>query len=317
MLQPQVASHSPASLITSNPLFPHFKKLELVDRNAIEAFTAQFEPYSDFCFSTLWFYDIGQHTTWCWLNGNLVVSHADVFVPGKALTILGSNHLVETTKELLTYAVQFGYSTELWRVPEVVATELQGHFTISECRDSFDYCYSVDRLGTLPSVGNSELRRKINIFTREFPDCEVSILDINNFNVRQELYSVITSWRGIKTVNATLNQYCLAAERCLDHATDLDISILGAIQNNRLLGYLLLEPRTNKWLFSHFSANIPGAENISSYLLHHSCRYGMTIGATKINLQEDLGNQGIRRYKMSCTPEGFLRKYSVGLKSER
>lgn len=72
------------------PLFPHFKPLEMADRSAIEAFTHQFDPYSDFCFSTLLFYDASGHTRWCWLHGNLVLLFNDEFGPGTFLTFLGS-----------------------------------------------------------------------------------------------------------------------------------------------------------------------------------------------------------------------------------
>ena len=88
------------------PAFPDFKPLEMSDRPAIEAFTESFDPYSGFRFSTLFFYNINNHTHWCWLNGNLVLRLRDGFGPGTYLTFLGVQKAAETAAAVIDYATR-------------------------------------------------------------------------------------------------------------------------------------------------------------------------------------------------------------------
>ena len=80
-----------------------------------------FEPYSDFCFSTLLLYDRDHRTRWCWLNGNLVLRLHDGFGPGEYLTFLGRHQAAATASTLIEYAYQAGCSPTLERVPEPTA----------------------------------------------------------------------------------------------------------------------------------------------------------------------------------------------------
>ncbi len=95
------------------PVFPNFKPLEMADRSEIEAFTRQFEPYSDFCFSVLTFYNCDGHTGWCWLNGNLVMRFSDSFGPGIFLTFLGTEQAAATASALINYANEMNYAPAL------------------------------------------------------------------------------------------------------------------------------------------------------------------------------------------------------------
>lgn len=83
------------------------------DRDEIEAFTQQFDPCSDFCFSLLTFYNCGGHTRWCWLNGNLVLRFSDSFGPGIFLTFLGNKNETATAASLIKYAMKMDFTPTL------------------------------------------------------------------------------------------------------------------------------------------------------------------------------------------------------------
>src|SRR3989338_2938897 len=54
------------------PQFPQFKRVEITDREAVEAHTHKYEPYSDFNFTSLWAWDTNGERMISELNGNLV-----------------------------------------------------------------------------------------------------------------------------------------------------------------------------------------------------------------------------------------------------
>ena len=78
------------------PEFPEFKKLELSDKEDVEAFTKKFPPYSDFNFVSMWSWDIKGEMRLSILNGNLVVRFTDYITGDPFYSFLGNNKTNET-----------------------------------------------------------------------------------------------------------------------------------------------------------------------------------------------------------------------------
>ncbi|MCA1638525.1 MAG: hypothetical protein LC768_09365, partial [Acidobacteria bacterium] len=59
------------------PSFPHFRNLRADDKEAVESFTNQFPPYSDFNFTSLWCWNVSEKIQVSQLYGNLIVRFTD------------------------------------------------------------------------------------------------------------------------------------------------------------------------------------------------------------------------------------------------
>ena len=304
----------------SLPIFPNFKPLEMSDRAAIEAFTQRFEPYSDFCFSTLIFYDINHHTYWCWLNGNLVLRFCDSFGPGTYLTFLGVEEPAATADALIDYAAAMDYSMTLSRVPEVTAQAIESEsdcFNIEEDRDAFDYVYVTNPLARLESHAFATHRRKIGLFQRQHPQHHLVHLDLGSFKELASVRSTLAQWRPLKHGTDTLAFYCSALEICLSHASAFHLDALGLFVDNAMVGFNLTERMRGRWLLSHFQAFDPTFRTASTFLFHQMVDHASGLGLQHFNYQEDMGYPGLRRYKTDWSPSGFLRKFSVSQAKDR
>jgi len=298
----------------SHPCFPDFKPLEMADRPAIEAFTRQFDPYSDFCFSTLTFYDCGNHTSWCWLNGNLVLRLNDSFGPGAYLTFLGCEQASATANTLIAYAQRTDCSPVLWRVPDVaaraIARESDG-LQIEEDRDGFDYIYLTEQIARLEGSALHDLRRDVSRFERRHPHHRFVQFDLGDTATHALLRPAISAWQSNKSATGTMQNYCRALETCLRDARHFDLLCVGVVIGDVLAGFLINERIREGWFINHFGATNPEFTGLSAWLYHRMAGCGMKLGCIHSNRQEDLGDPGLRRFKMKCAPSGFLRKFSI------
>jgi hypothetical protein len=296
-----------------SPLFPNFKPLEMDDRAEIEAFTRRFEPYSDFCFSTLVFYNGSGHTRWSWLDGNLVLHLKDGFGSGAYFTILGHQKIVETAGTLIDYAMETNCSPVLRLVSDVAVHALReaDAFHIEPERDCFDYVYQLDALARMEGASHYGVRRDVTRFKRRHPNHRFIPLDLTDKTTHAQLADAITAWQSQKGGAETMGSYCRALDHCLCAGGGFELVGIGVVADGRLSGFAVGDRINKDWLLSHFAAADPTFTGLSASLLHHMARKGLELGCTHLNYQEDLGDPGLRRFKMKCVPSHFLRKFSV------
>ena len=305
---------------TCTPAFPNFKPLEMSDRPAIESFTELFEPYSDFRFSTLFFYNLHNHTHWCWLNGNLILRLRDNFGPGTYLTFLGVQKPADTATAVIDYAAQMNYSPTLCRVPEVTAQAIKretDRFKIDEDRNGFDYAYRVGPLIRLEGHAFEAVREKINYIQNRHPMHQVTQLDLSGPTGLEQIRSILITWQHQKHRSETIEAYCSALETCLCHASVFDLVALGLFADKSLVGFIICEQISGAWLMGHFVMSDPHCKRATTFLIHQMAHHASGLDIQYFNFQEDMGDPGLRRYKVAWAPSGFLRKFRISQSKER
>lgn len=297
-----------------HPVFPHFKPLEMADRPVLEAYTEQFEPYSDFAFSTLTFYNVDQHTHWCWLNENLVFRFSDCFGPGTFFTFLGINRAVATADILINHALETNCSTVLWRIPEETAKAIASEsssFHIKPDRDGFDYMYSAESLTTMRGRAISHLRKNAHRFEKEYPQHRVIELDLHDHAARATVLSVASSWNISQGHRNTAECYCAAMDRCLSRVADFDLMGIGVVIGHALAGCFLGERTSRKILLGHFMVRCPEYSGLGHYLIHKLGNVASRAGILHIDAAEDCGDPGLRVFKRNCAPSAYLKRFSI------
>src|SRR5688572_28215219 len=120
------------------PEFPHFKKLELKDKEDVEKFTSKFSPYSDFNFVSMWSWDIRGKMGLSMLYGNLVVRFTDYLTGEPFYSFLGNHKANETAAELMNLSQKEGLPLKLQLIPEESVQKInQEKFYIIENRNHF------------------------------------------------------------------------------------------------------------------------------------------------------------------------------------
>ena len=105
----------------------------------------------------------------------------------------------------------------------------------------------------------------------------------------------------------------VAMERLFAIAECACLEALALLDGDLLVGFIILENlHAHGWAVGHFQKTDPSYPETSSRLLHELGRQLHSRGLRIFNAEQDLGIPGLRYYKCSLQPRGFLKKYIIG-----
>ncbi|MFW5488972.1 MAG: DUF2156 domain-containing protein [Desulfovibrio sp.] len=205
-------------------------------------------------------------------------------------------------------------ATRFIRVPEALAqiwTDELG-LELTEDRGHFDYIYSVPELVELSGNKFHKKKNLLNQFKKKYdyefkpmtPDCVEQALDMQDSWCR---------WRDCES-SETLLAENEAIYRVLTHWDRLDGLIGGAIWvDGRIVAYSLADALEGDTLVIHFEKGETKYKGIYQAI---NQMFLENQGGTylSVNREQDLGDEGLRKAKLSYNPTGFLKKYALDLK---
>lgn len=295
--------------------FPNFQNIKFEDRDEVIRYTAQFHPFSDFNFWSMWSWDVLGEFKLSWLNGNMVVKFSDYITGVPFYSFLGSNKIKETTSTLLELSSSEGLSRELRLVPKFIADELSSShsdFVIKEDPDNFDYILSLEKLAPHTGKKLSTRRRVINKFKEEH-DPRVLSLDLSDQATKRDILDACKVWEVQKGVDPkSANHVFEAISRLLGAPDFTHIAAYGVYLENRLIGYSINEFLLKDFVMGHFmQADKEVFGGMYAYLMQETAPILMLGGAEFVNIEQDLGISGLQKWKQSYNPLGFLKKYII------
>ncbi len=206
--------------------------------------------------------------------------------------------------------------TEFIRIPETladsIAEQLGENVDVTEMRDHFDYLYSVQELIDLKGNRFHKKKNLLKQFTKHYdfeyhdisPDCVEEVL---------EMQSDWCLWRE-EECNSTLIAENKAISRILTTFDRQPELFGGTIKiDGKMIAYTVaeeLEPGTVVIHFEKGHTNYKGVyQAINQQFLEHSASQFEIV-----NREQDIGDEGLRKAKMSYNPVGFLKKYNLIIK---
>lgn len=301
------------------PLFPKFKKLELEDKVLIEKYTSKYEGYSDFNFVSLWSYNTEDDIIFSILNDNLVVRFRDYITNEKFYSFIGTNKAAETIDTLLIHFEHEGISPQLKLIPEVnillLKNELEHRFDIQEDTDNHDYILSASEHSKLQTSNFYKHRKVINKFYRNNPEFTVKELDLSDKKLAKELLSLFYLWENKKGKKRsdTLHEL-IALNRTIKDSARLKLVVLGVYNHDQLIGIIVADVNHTKYIESHFLKYHPDYYGMNHLLHHLLAKHLADKDFEYINIEQDLGIEGLRTAKESAKPIKFLKKYTISKK---
>lgn len=257
------------------------------------------------------------------LNGNMVLRMLGCKVQeAPYYTFTGQNAVPETIHTLLERSITEGLGPKLKRIPY---TSIQPHylrlkeeFNIEEDRDSFDYVYRIEDFVHQEGKKYKHIRNMRSKFEREMVGRDARTLFFKNQDIRPikgEIREVMKKWRSIRSkpkeeVDNLLN----VMERFSTYSKDFNMYNMGLLIDGKLSAFSFNEVINNKYVISRFfhaDKYIPGVAQHLDYKLME--RLYMD-GFEYINLEDDLGKEGLRQFKMGYQPAFFLKKYTISPK---
>jgi hypothetical protein len=301
------------------PIFPDFIPLASVDRETYEALIDEFEPYSDFGYTSLYVWGRDGDHYIAQLNGNLVLSMRDYMTGEKTLSFIGNSTVDETAHALLEFVQNNeDYVKELRYIPGITAVLISSDkIHVKEDEDNHDYILSTDHFVDLPGPRAAGTRRKLSQFMRAYGDtAEMREVDLRDKKVQQDILHLSHEWAFMGTEGSiTAHQEIAAINRMLQDIDNLNkneiIHCLGLYISGKMEGFCIYETRSD-YAIVHFIKGNVGLHGTSDYVMVNTMRnIRHKHGIAKVNHEQDLGIEGLRAAKRRYCPQGFLKKYSI------
>lgn len=181
-----------------------------------------------------------------------------------------------------------------------------GEFLITANRDNFDYIYSREKLSTL---AGKKLHGKRNHIAR-FKDGEDWSYEPMNEENLEECRQMTYSWIRMRAEkwNGEMEEEVMVLHEGFDHRKEL--GLIGGVlrKGGEMVAFSMGEPLNSETFVVHFEKAYPDMQGaypmINQQFVLNECQ-----DYTYINREEDTGDPGLRKAKLSYYPEILLKKY--------
>lgn len=181
-----------------------------------------------------------------------------------------------------------------------------GRFCVWGDRDDYDYIYSREKLATL---AGKKLHGKRNHIARFKDGDDWSYEPMTSENV-EECRRMTYTWVKMRSEkwNEEMEQEIAVLHEAFDHRKEL--GLVGGVlrKKGEIVAFTMGEPLNSDTFVVHFEKAYPEMQGaypmINQQFVLHACE-----NFTYINREEDTGDAGLRKAKLSYYPEILLKKY--------
>lgn len=181
-----------------------------------------------------------------------------------------------------------------------------GKFLVEEDRDGFDYIYAREKLTTL---AGKKLHGKRNHIARFKDDCDWSYEPMTDGNL-EECRAMTYSWIRMRSDkwNEEMEEEIMVLHEAFDHRKEL--GLVGGVlrRDGEIVAFSMGEPLNSDTFVVHFEKAYPDMQGaypmINQQFVINACE-----GYDYVNREDDTGDLGLRKAKLSYYPEILLKKY--------
>ncbi len=198
------------------------------------------------------------------------------------------------------------------RIPEMLKdiwTETLPGVLVEECREHWDYLYEVEELVELKGRKFHNKKNLRNQFERD-NEFHFVRLDEKTVECALALQTDWFLWRNTEN-DQTLDAENRAIIKVMHDWSKLTGLIGGGlVVGDKMIAYTIAEALDAETVVIHFEKGCPQFKGvyqaINQIFLEQCCR-----GFRIVNREQDLGDEGLRKAKLSYNPLDFLKKYRV------
>ncbi len=187
-------------------------------------------------------------------------------------------------------------------------------FDFEEIRDSADYVYEAEKLRTLSGKKLSSKRNHINRFIENNPDWRYEEITHENIG---EAYGMNQKWCVISGCgeDKSLTDESCAVREAFEHFFELKLSGGLIRAKGQVVAFSMGDKLSQDTFLVHIEkayADIQGAYPIiNREFVLHNCD-----GFDYVNREDDAGDEGLRKAKLSYKPVKLVTKYYATLKNQ-
>ena len=300
--------------MTYPPLFPSFKPLEIGDREFIHPRLWAYQPTtSELTFTNLFIWRGHYRLSWC-LADDCLVFLSDYPSGSWFFPPIGPSPRVDLCRRLLAWLQEGRGSSDphLGRADRRLREELTpaGGFIETVERDHFDYVYQTADLIHLAGRDYQQKRNHLNSFQRSHrhtyepltPGHLAACLD------------VAQKWCKIRRCQEDLNlmEEWEAVKEALVHFQDLDLAGGAVFVEGRLEAFTLGERLNADAAVIHLEKANPKVRGLYA-AINQSFLESAWRDTPWVNREQDLGEPGLRKAKLSYHPHHLEEKFTLRL----
>ena len=290
----------------------NFKKIELSDREWIDERLKQ----SDFKSCD---YSFVNNFIWSKPNGIEFAEFNDFYCLKNSVSYTypaGSGDIKPVIEALINDAEEKGEKFVLRGImkenAELLENTFPGKFNITTNRAESDYIYSAEKLIRL---SGRKLHGKRNHIARFKDNFDWAYEDITQDNINNCI-AMSREWCEMykDDKDDSLSDELCAVNTAFKHYFELNLCGGLIRADGKVVAFTIGEPLSSDTFVVHIEkafANIQGAYPIiNQQFIEHNCS-----DFTYVNREEDMGDEGLRKAKLSYYPEIILDKYTATLKN--
>jgi len=289
-----------------------FKKIELSDRKWIEERLEQSDYRScEYSFVNNFIWSEANHIEFTDINGYYCMK--SMWEGREVYTFpAGAGDIRPVVEELMQDAKERGINFHLRGMVEEAVKKMEaafpGEFDYIPHRDECDYIYTTEKLRTLSGKKLHGKRNHIARF-KDNPDWQYETITKDNIG---ECFKMNQEWCKIYSCSEdpSLNHELCAVKAAFDHFFELGLAGGLLRREGKVIAYSMGEALNSDTFVVHIEkafADIQGAyPMMNQQFVLNNC-----LDFKYVNREEDLGEEGLRKAKLSYYPEFLLEKYSL------
>jgi hypothetical protein len=311
-----MAESSPSSdSLVAPPVFPRFKPLALEDRDLVRDLLWDYHPEtSELTFTNLFMWQSHYGYQWCREGDGLLVVSTAASGAAWALPPVGPPPRAGLCRQILTWLRETHGVADpaIERADSRLAAELAGmaEFVVEPVRDHFDYVYRTADLIQLAGGQYHAQRNHINHFTRSYryryetlrPEHLPACLDL------------CARWCQLKRCDQdlSLTGEWAAVNVALANFQALQLQGGVILLNDRVEAFSCGELLNKETAVIHLEKADPELRSLYA-VINQQFTQENWAGVPFINREQDLGEPGLRKAKLSYHPDHLVEKFRIRL----
>jgi hypothetical protein len=297
------------------PLFPEFQPLGLNDREILHKIIWDYQPStSELTFTNLFLWQGHYGLSWSLLGDWLVLLAEPLHETPWLLPPIGPAGRGEVCRRLLAWLREAKGAAEPYidRADTRLAGEIASvpELRCEPIRDHFDYVYKSADLINLAGNKYHSKRNHINGLKRTYPFVYEPLRE----DLLEACLKLADRWCEFKRCDEDLNligeweAICLA----LRHFRELSLQGGAILVRGKVEAFSLGELLNSRTAVIHIEKANPEIGGFYTLINQQFCEHAWN-GVELINREQDLGEAGLRKAKMSYYPERLEEKFRISL----
>ncbi len=297
------------------PEFPEFKPIELEDRESIQTILDGYQPETSECTFTnlfIWRSHYGlqwsRHGDWLLFLCTSENKEHCFFQP------VGPEPRLEVSRMLLQWLREEkgNQDPRIERADQRLASELEGaqDLTIQPDRDQFDYVYRTEDLVKLAGKKYHSKKNHVNRFSRTHA-FEYAPLTQEHVKACSKLAETWCQWRRCEEDMNLLDEW-EAVEEALRNLNALKLKGGVILMEGTVQAFTLGELLSRQTAVVHIEKANPEIPELFAVINQQFCENAWQ-DVSFVNREQDLGEAGLRKAKLSYHPDHLAEKFRIGL----